>query len=263
MSDLKELYQEVILDHNRQPRNFRILPTANRHAEGFNPLCGDKINIYLELDKDVIKDISFQGEGCAISKASSSMMTQSVKGKKLSEGNQLFEHFHQMITGTPGAPVSPDIGKLAIFSGVCEFPSRVKCASLAWHTLRSALEGKEQMITTEDEVGVAIGEKGVDAKMLNEQIVETLKTCYDPEIPVNIYELGLIYKIDVNEKGAAQIKMTLPSPACPVAGSLPPEVEQKVKKIPGVVEAKVEGVWAPPWKPDMMTEAARLQLGMM
>ncbi len=260
MSDLKELYQEVILDHNRQPRNFKVLPTANRHAEGFNPLCGDKINVYIELDQDVIKDISFQGEGCAISKASSSMMTQSVKGKKLSEVNLLFEHFHQMITG---APVSPDIGKLTIFSGVCEFPSRVKCASLAWHTLRSALEGKEKMMTTEDEVKVAGEGTGVDAKVLNEQIVETLKTCFDPEIPVNIYELGLIYKIDVNEKGAAQVQMTLTSPACPVAGSLPPEVEQKVKNVPGVTSAKVDVVWDPPWKPDMMTEAARLQLGMM
>src|SRR5438034_6781545 len=150
MSDLSELYQEVILDHNKRPRNFQVLEGANRTAEGYNPLCGDQITVYLQMEDDVIRDVSFQGAGCAISKASASMMTASLKGKTRAEAEALFERFHQMVTGAgDGAPDPAELGKLAVFSGVCEFPARVKCATLAWHTLRAALSGNEGRVTTE------------------------------------------------------------------------------------------------------------------
>ena len=151
MSELSELYQEVILDHNKQPRNYRKLEDANHHAEGYNPLCGDQITVYLKMDGDKIEDVSFVGSGCAISKASSSMMTTSVKGKSKAEAEEIFGKFHRMVTGKPHSEVPEDLGKLAVFSGVCEFPSRVKCASLAWHTLRAAMEDKQDTISTEAE----------------------------------------------------------------------------------------------------------------
>ena len=150
ISDLQELYQEVILDHNKNPRNFRVLPEANRRAEGHNPLCGDHVTIFLHLDGDVIRDISFQGSGCAISKASASMMTAALKGKSRAEAETLFARFHRMVTGETGPDDDPGaLGKLAAFAGVCEFPVRVKCASLAWHTMSAALEGSEQAVSTE------------------------------------------------------------------------------------------------------------------
>jgi len=151
MSELSELYQEVILDHNKQPRNFHKLKDADRHAEGYNPLCGDQITVYLKMNGNKVEDIGFVGSGCAISKASSSMMTTSVKGKSRAEIEEIFQKFHRMVTGKPHSPVPEGLGKLAVFSGVCEFPSRVKCASLAWHTLRSALDGKGETVTTEAE----------------------------------------------------------------------------------------------------------------
>ncbi|MBI3909524.1 MAG: SUF system NifU family Fe-S cluster assembly protein [Armatimonadetes bacterium] len=150
MSDLRELYQEVILDHHKNPRNFRILEGANRTAEGYNPLCGDRITIYLQLQGDVITDISFQGVGCAISKASASMMTTRLKGKTRAEAEALFGKFHRVVTGQRDlAPDGPELGKLEVFAGVSEFPVRVKCASLAWHTLRAALDGGSQTVSTE------------------------------------------------------------------------------------------------------------------
>ena len=148
MSDLGDLYQEVILDHNKRPRNFHRLEGANRKAEGFNPLCGDQITVYLLLDGDLIKDIGFQGSGCAISKASASMMTSAVKGKTKSEGEALFDKVHKMLTGAASGDAE-ELGRLAALSGVCNFPARVKCASLAWHTLRAALEAKENPVSTE------------------------------------------------------------------------------------------------------------------
>lgn len=150
MSDLGDLYQEQILEHNKAPRNFRELPTANRHAEGNNPLCGDHFTIYLDVEGAAIRDISFQGSGCAISKASASMMTQLLKGKTKSEVEAIFEKFHRLVTGRvdPAAP-SADMGKLAVFSGVSQFPVRVKCATLAWHTLLAALEGQDKPVSTE------------------------------------------------------------------------------------------------------------------
>jgi nitrogen fixation NifU-like protein len=152
MNPLDDLYQEVILDHQRNPRNFAKLPTANRQAEGTNPLCGDHVTVYLEVDGGVIRNISFEGEGCAIAKASASMMTAAVKGKALAEASEIFKQFHQMVTG--GKDPCFDIealGKLAAFSGVSAFPVRVKCASLAWHTLQAALHEKDAQVVVRPE----------------------------------------------------------------------------------------------------------------
>ena len=148
MSDLRELYQEVILDHNKRPRNFCKLDCPTRSAEGHNPLCGDNVTIYLKLVDGVIQDISFEGSGCAISKASASMMTGALKGKTEAEAEAIFQDFHRLVTG--GLECAPEaLGKLAVFSGVREFPARVKCASLAWHTLVAALEAQDEPVTTE------------------------------------------------------------------------------------------------------------------
>ncbi|HEX6162634.1 MAG TPA: SUF system NifU family Fe-S cluster assembly protein [Vicinamibacterales bacterium] len=138
MSELTDLYQEVILDHNRRPHNFRVIDAASAKQEGYNPLCGDRLTLYLTLDGDVIKDAAFQGSGCAISKASASLMTDAVKGKTVAEARDLFEQFHAMITSEPGTPTD-DLGKLSVFAGVREFPTRIKCASLAWHTMKAAV----------------------------------------------------------------------------------------------------------------------------
>ena len=148
--ELKELYQQVILDHNKSPRNFRKIENPSRFAEGYNPLCGDKINIYLNLDNDRIGDISFQGSGCAISKASASLMTSMLKGKTREEAEELFNRFHNMVTDKLGEnPNVEDLGKLAVLAGVRDFPVRVKCASLAWHTMMNALLEKDGKISTE------------------------------------------------------------------------------------------------------------------
>ena len=150
MSDLSSLYQEVILDHSKRPRNFHSLENADHHAQGYNPLCGDKVTIFLHMDGDRIADIGFQGSGCAISTASASILTETLKGKTRAEAQALFEAFHDLVTGHPVKSASaPALGKLAVFSGVAEFPVRVKCASLAWHTLRSALEGSPAVASTE------------------------------------------------------------------------------------------------------------------
>ena len=154
MSDLRDLYQEVILDHNHSPRNFRKLENANRHSVGYNPLCGDKMDLYLNIEGDKIKEVGFLGSGCAISKASASLMTTVIKGKTKDEVDSLFNRFHQMVTGTENMTALLDeLGSLAAFSGVSEFPARVKCASLAWHTLRAALHGNDtKPVSTEVEV---------------------------------------------------------------------------------------------------------------
>ncbi|MEO8429976.1 MAG: Fe-S cluster assembly sulfur transfer protein SufU [Acidobacteriota bacterium] len=149
-SDLRDLYQEVILDHGKRPRNFRELETANRQAEGYNPLCGDRETVFLQLEGDVVRDIAFQGAGCAISTASASMMTESLKGKSRPEAEALFQRFHDLITGQSNAPAdAPELGKLEVFSGVREYPVRIKCATLPWHTMRSALNGEARTISTE------------------------------------------------------------------------------------------------------------------
>jgi len=147
MSDLRELYQQVILDHNRKPRNFRKIANANRAAEGYNPLCGDRITVEVRVEDGIVKDAAFQGAGCAISKAAASMMTASVNGKSETEVDALFRGVHAMLTGANGAPA--DVGKLAVFAGVREFPSRIKCATLAWHALQAALHGAAEPVSTE------------------------------------------------------------------------------------------------------------------
>lgn len=149
MFDLKDLYQEVIIDHNRSPRNFGKMDSPDRTLEGFNPLCGDRLTLYLKMDGEQINDISFDGSGCAISVASASMMTDTMKGKTATEAEQIFNKFHELVT-TDGSNVdSEKLGKLAALAGVREYPTRVKCATLCWHTLHSALEGEETPISTE------------------------------------------------------------------------------------------------------------------
>lgn len=147
--DLAELYQQVILDHSKNPRNFRVLEGATCNAQGYNPLCGDNITLYVLMDGDVVKDISFQGSGCAISKAAASILTVTLKGKTRAEVKALFDKVHHMVTtgGTDGS----DLGKLAVFAGVHKFPARVKCAILPWHAAMSAVEGKAESVTTESE----------------------------------------------------------------------------------------------------------------
>jgi nitrogen fixation NifU-like protein len=150
MTDLRDLYQEVILDHTKKPRNFGKIENANHEAVGHNPLCGDKIVIYVLIEGGVIKDISFQGQGCAVSQASASMMTERIKGKTRAEVEALFERFHDLVTGKPeSSGGGPELGKLAVFAGVQKYPVRVKCATLPWHTLRAALEDQAEAVSTE------------------------------------------------------------------------------------------------------------------
>lgn len=151
MSELMDLYQEVILDHNKKPRNYGSLANPDRHAEGNNPLCGDELQIFLKMDGDRIDDIRFECSGCAISTASASLMTEAIRGKTVSEVDSLFEGFHELLTGDPSvtAKAGAELGKLAVFSGVREFPVRVKCATLAWHTLQAALKGDIVTVSTE------------------------------------------------------------------------------------------------------------------
>lgn len=149
MPDLRELYQELILEHSKKPRNYREIANPTRKVEGYNPLCGDHFTIYLEMDGETVKDLSFQGSGCAISKASASLMTQVLKGKSRTEAEQLFTRFHDLVTGKSQNGNEEGLGKLAVFSGVSEFPVRVKCASLAWHAMKAGLEGEAEEISTE------------------------------------------------------------------------------------------------------------------
>jgi nitrogen fixation NifU-like protein len=150
MADLRDLYQEVILDHHKRPRNFHKLQNANRQADGYNPLCGDKLSVYMNVEDGIVREIGFIGTGCAISTASASMMTDSLKGKTEAEARALFERFHALVTNPSGTQPDPaSLGKLAVFSGVREYPVRVKCATLAWHTMRAALEGSKETVATE------------------------------------------------------------------------------------------------------------------
>ena len=148
MTDLRELYQEVILDHNKRPRNFRVPEHPQHQAEGYNPLCGDRVTVYVDVEDERIRDVCFHGAGCAISQASASLMTEALEGKTVEEARALFEDFHRLLT-EEGATGSEDLGKLEVFAGVREYPMRVKCATLAWHTFKSALEGKSKTASTE------------------------------------------------------------------------------------------------------------------
>ncbi len=154
MSDLRDLYQEMILDHNRRPHNRRNLEGADRRADGYNPLCGDRISVYLKIDGDRIREATFEGKGCAISTASASMMTDAVHGKTLDEARQLFTRFHGMVTDDSATESAPtNLGKLEVFSGVSQFPARVKCATLAWHTLKAAIEDAREVVSSEEGAG--------------------------------------------------------------------------------------------------------------
>ena len=149
MAGLGQLYQDLILDHNRSPRNYRVVEGANRRVEGNNPLCGDRLSVTLRMDGDRIEDAAFQGSGCAISRASASLMTAAVKGKSRSEAEDLFHRFHQLVTGTLDPDAAQSLGKLAAFAGVADFPMRIKCASLSWHALRAALDQPNGVVSTE------------------------------------------------------------------------------------------------------------------
>ncbi|MEE8137961.1 MAG: SUF system NifU family Fe-S cluster assembly protein [Thermoanaerobaculia bacterium] len=151
MSELMDLYQEVILDHNRQPRNFGPLPDADHTAEGYNPLCGDRLKLYLTMDGDRVAEVRFEGSGCAISKASASLMTEMIVGKTAAQVEELFRGFHELLTGDPSvkAKAAQELGKLAVFEGVREYPIRVKCATLAWHTLQAAIKAEPEIVSTE------------------------------------------------------------------------------------------------------------------
>lgn len=148
MADLRELYQEVILDHNKSPRNFKKLENANRSAEGFNPLCGDHYHVYLHIEDNIIQDVSFEGAGCAISKAAASMMTAILKGKSVEQAGELFDSYRRMVT-TGEAVSAQELSRLLVFSEVGKYPARIKCAILPWHTMHAALEGKQEAVTTE------------------------------------------------------------------------------------------------------------------
>lgn len=149
LDELRDLYQEVVFDHNRNPRNFRVMPDANRKIEGYNPLCGDRITLYLNVAEGVIRDVSFQGQGCAISTASASLMTEIVKGKTEEAAEHLFDLFHRITTGKDETVSLEEVGKLAVLAGVRAYPARVKCATLAWHSLQAALKNQQAEITTE------------------------------------------------------------------------------------------------------------------
>ena len=260
--DMRELYQEAILDHNRKPRNFRKLDGASRTAEGYNPLCGDTVKVYLRIENDRVSDVSFEGSGCAISIAAASMMTESVKGRPVSAVHRLFETFHALLTAKAAAgSESNELGKLVVFAGVREFPIRVKCATLPWHALRAAIENKPETVST-DSLSGSPSMTADRVREIENKVIEVLRTVRDPEIPVNIYDLGLIYGLAVEPSGTVAITMTLTAPGCPVAWMIMREVDSKVRAIPGIADVKVDLIWDPPWSRDRMSEEAKLQLGL-
>ncbi len=150
MSDLRDLYQETIIGHAKSPKNFRVIANPTRKVEGYNPLCGDKLTLYVDIHDNTVKDISFEGSGCAISTSSASLMTETIKGKSLDKVEEILEMFQALLKGSPDQiPDTEKLGKLAVFAGVCEFPARVKCASLCWHTLKEAMRGESEVVSTE------------------------------------------------------------------------------------------------------------------
>lgn len=284
MSELRDLYQEVIFDHYKKPRNYHALADANHIAHGHNRLCGDQVTLYLHVEGDVIQDVSFEGAGCAISTASASLMTEALKGKKISEARHVLEQFRHMVMND----VEDDsaLGKLEVLAGVREFPARVKCATLAWDTLQIALKECDAAAFNKDAntasemqsspASIADGELNMDPTKtteaiapslseegIRENVIAALRTIYDPEIHVNILDLGLIYQLDIDPQGNIEIEMTLTAPACPVAGTFPGIVEAAVSEVQGVNSVHVELVWEPPWSIDSMTDEVKLELGLL
>lgn len=284
MSDLRDLYQEVIFDHYKHPRNHHALAGANHVAHGHNRLCGDQITVYLQVADGVIRDLSFEGVGCAISTASASLMTDALKGKRLDEAGHLLEQARHMVMHDDEP--APELGKLEVLAGVREFPARVKCATLAWDTLQAALKECDQSPPAGDAAiaderpaqppPIPNGASNMDPLMtaepdqpslsedeLRANIIATLRTIYDPEIHVNILDLGLIYRLDIDQQGNVAIDMTLTAPACPVAGAFPGIVEAAVSEVAGVHSVHVELVWEPAWSVDSMSDDVKLELGLL
>ena len=254
--NLKELYQEIILEHGKNPRNLGKTDDFNKDAKGHNPLCGDNVHVYLKLNgQKIVEDISFEGSGCAISMASASIMTDLIKGKNEDEAKEIVEDFLGMIKENPELKSKnleeDQKTKLMCLSGVKQYPMRVKCATLSWHTLVSAFDNKEEKV----KIKLKIMSK-------KELIIEEIRKIYDPELPVNIYELGLIYDVKVEDDKFAKIIMTLTTPNCPVAESLPKEVKEGAMQVEGIENVDLELVWEPPWNKDMMSEAAKLELNL-
>ena len=309
MDELRDLYQEIILDHGKAPRNFRHPESANREAYGHNPLCGDRVRVFVTVDDaQVVTDVAFEGKGCAICLASASMMTELMRGRTVSESRGLFDRFRAMIKGN-GSPADSaldgELGTLTALSGVKAFPSRIKCASLPWHTYIAALDGRVETTATESRKGpersmhasspkptrdltdesltladfmprpakasysadgvtrLAAAPGNADlAAPTRDAVIAAVKTVQDPEIPVDLFNLGLIYKIEIDDTGHVAIDMTLTAPACPVAGTMPVMVAEAVVAVPGVKDCAVALVWDPPWTKDRMSEEARLLLDM-
>ena len=248
--ELKELYQEIILDHAKNPRNKGKCNGYNHDAKAHNPLCGDKVHIYAKLDVNKnLSDLSFEGEGCAISLASASILTDTLKGKDLQFSKKVTDDFLKMLKNkskiTLNSLSEDQITTISSLSGVQEFPMRIKCATMAWHTLLAAIEKKNNIMSD-----------------LKDKVISEIKKIYDPEIPVNIYELGLIYKIEIYDEKKVDIEMTLTSPNCPVAESLPNSVKDNILKIDGIMDVNLKLVWDPPWSKEKMSEAAKLELNL-
>jgi probable FeS assembly SUF system protein SufT len=256
MMELNDLYRDVILDHNRRPRNFGVLEPADARVEGFNPLCGDRLTVQLKMAGDAIADIRFEGQGCAISTASASLMTEAVKGKSRTDALALFDRIHSLLTDDD-AP-SDELGKLAALSGSFTVYIDGNLFRIAGHEADAI--GK----TAANAPEVPPGASEEDVKGI---IWQQLKTCYDPEIPVNIVDLGLVYECEVTRNDDAtrnvDIKMTLTAPGCGMGEILVQDVRGKVEIIPTVARANVELVFDPPWNQAMMSDEARLQTGMM
>ena len=260
-------YQEIILDHSRHPKNAGVLDDPTGEAQGNNPLCGDRVTVYVKLDGDRIEDVRFDARGCAISVASASMMTEILKGKTVAEAEAEFERFTSQLTGRE-APTLAEDDELSALMGVRDFPTRIKCATLPWHTLHAALK-----VDTTSQVTSAADATAPDATApegagtandaLKSDVIAAISEIFDPEIPVNIYELGLIYDVHVGDEGKVDLVMTLTSPHCPVAEILPGQVKSRVELVDGVNEVDLELTWEPAWTPENMSEAAKLELGFM
>ena len=244
--NLKELYQEIILEHGKNPRNLGKVHEFNKDAKGHNPLCGDNVHVYLKLNgQKIVEDISFEGSGCAISMASASIMTDLIKGKNEHEAKEIVEDFLGMIKENPDLKSEylkdDEKTKLMCLSGVKQY--RGILLHQQWITQKKSLKPSRNFME------------------LKEKVIEEIKKIYDPEIPVNIYELGLIYDIAVDKKNIS-VKMTLTTPNCPVAESLPKEVKDSIMQLEEVDKVDLDLVWEPPWDKSMMSEAAKLELNL-